>query len=705
SLINIVKFLQRCAMITANKNDLHLHKNAAPQHRRKMRSPLSPSSSERLPPCQLLLKPERVAGWLAQLARSCQKNKCTVCSASVNVMANSVFLVSVWTFMTFVTWSCSGSQLPEGEIWAVLVAGSNGYGNYRHQADVCHAYHVLREHGVPADHIITMMYDDIAYSPENPYPGTIINAVNGSNVYEGVFRDYIGKDVNSTNFLKVITGDAEGLQGVGSGRVLKSGPNDHVFINFVDHGADYLICFPNDTDELYAPDLLKAFMEMSEKEMYAKMVVYIEACESGSLFDNFLSNKLNITAAKRDQDSYACCWDAKVEAYLGDVFSVNWMEDSDSENLEEETLSEQYSVVVKETNTSNPQEFGTLSIGRLPVGQFMGTKQFPKPSKSTIRCGDEVGSPNVPIAVLQRKLEKKIADKSTAEITHLESQIRTLFKNRRSVDHVMEHLLSIAYGSDKEFITQSPYGLQKLHIFANICMEDTESAEKMINAMNAICPLIKVKNGWHACFIIMETDDVVSRESVMTLIHEKDKIEDEIKQMKTILENNNIGMNEPLVDDNGFPRSDIDVYQVRHARHRIICLQNDHKKLMKEIENALHALHAQEQHVNGSSSSGVSTSFEHTEPIGRINFVSPNSPAADAGVLEGDIVVEFGSVNASNFKSLQDIGNIVQHSVGRSIAVRVKREEKFIRLSLTPCQWSGRGLLGCNILPWESVER
>lgn len=24
--------------------------------------------------------------------------------------------------------------------WAVLVAGSNGFWNYRHQADICHAY-------------------------------------------------------------------------------------------------------------------------------------------------------------------------------------------------------------------------------------------------------------------------------------------------------------------------------------------------------------------------------------------------------------------------------------------------------------------------------------------------------------------------------------------------------------------------------------
>ena len=29
-----------------------------------------------------------------------------------------------------------------GQVWAVLVAGSRGWDNYRHQADVCHAYQV-----------------------------------------------------------------------------------------------------------------------------------------------------------------------------------------------------------------------------------------------------------------------------------------------------------------------------------------------------------------------------------------------------------------------------------------------------------------------------------------------------------------------------------------------------------------------------------
>ncbi len=39
-----------------------------------------------------------------------------------------------------------------------------------------------------------------------------------------------------------------------------------------------------------------------------------------------------------------------------------------------------------------------------------------------------------------------------------------------------------------------------------------------------------------------------------------------------------------LVDSEGFPRGDIDVYSVRSARQRVLCLRNDHKHIMKLIE-------------------------------------------------------------------------------------------------------------------------
>lgn len=53
-----------------------------------------------------------------------------------------------------------------GQHWAVIVAGSNGYYNYRHQSDVCHAYQILHKNGVPDSNIVVMMYDDIANNDE-----------------------------------------------------------------------------------------------------------------------------------------------------------------------------------------------------------------------------------------------------------------------------------------------------------------------------------------------------------------------------------------------------------------------------------------------------------------------------------------------------------------------------------------------------------
>lgn len=89
------------------------------------------------------------------------------------------------------------AQKWNASIWALLVAGSNEYYNYRHQADVCHAFHVLKEHGIPESNIIVMMYDDIAHSEDNPTPGVILNQPGGSNVYAGVPKDYTNREVSN----------------------------------------------------------------------------------------------------------------------------------------------------------------------------------------------------------------------------------------------------------------------------------------------------------------------------------------------------------------------------------------------------------------------------------------------------------------------------------------------------------------------------
>ena len=59
--------------------------------------------------------------------------------------------------------------------WAVLVAGSNTWYNYRHQADVFHAYKMLLAKGFDENNIIVIAYDDIANNTRNPFPGKVFN--------------------------------------------------------------------------------------------------------------------------------------------------------------------------------------------------------------------------------------------------------------------------------------------------------------------------------------------------------------------------------------------------------------------------------------------------------------------------------------------------------------------------------------------------
>ena len=265
--------------------------------------------------------------------------------------------------------------------WAVLVAGSNGVWNYRHQADICHAYHVLINRGFAPSNIILFTYDDVAKSYDNPFKGKLFNKPGDNSIdyNAGCVKDYTGELVTPQNFLDVITGNAAALQGKGTGRVLQSGPGDHVFINFADHGAPGLIAFPS--SELYANQLISAFKTMNENQMYKKLVFYLEACESGSMFDGLLDpswNILAVSAANPNESSYAtyCPPDdvvngVEIGSCLGDLFSVNWMEDSDK-LVPGETLSQQIDLIKKTTDLSEVCVYGDTTFLNDPVDAFIG---------------------------------------------------------------------------------------------------------------------------------------------------------------------------------------------------------------------------------------------------------------------------------------------------------------------------------------------
>ncbi|GIX68900.1 legumain [Caerostris extrusa] len=424
-------------------------------------------------------------------------------------------------FFGFLTAVCAFRDIPnfivetpseKGKLWAVLVAGSDTWDNYRHQADVCHSYQILKNHGVPDERIIVMMKDDLAYNEENPTPGVIINHPNGSNVYEGIPKDYTGHDVTPKNFLAVLKGNKKSVAGAGSGKVLGSGPNDHVFIYFADHGAPGLLAFPE--EELTAKELNQTIHYMYEKKKYGKMVIYIEACESGSMFENILSKNLNVyatTAANGEESSYACYFDEKRGTYLGDFYSVNWMEDSDWEVLSNETLHQQFKIVKFETQKSHVQEFGDKKIGQLHVSEFQGRKKahpiiLPKANLDLIRSRD------VPVAILKRKylqtnsvdekvnILKKInkmernrqflsqkTSKVVTEIFHDAKKEEDILNNRYKLRNFdcYDKVRQI-YNEECFQLSKNAYALDYLYILVNLCEKGVPPAQT-IKAMERVC--------------------------------------------------------------------------------------------------------------------------------------------------------------------------------------------------------------------------
>ncbi|KAM6133252.1 legumain isoform 2-T2 [Phoenicopterus ruber ruber] len=279
-----------------------------------------------------------------------------------------------------------------GKHWVVIVAGSNGWYNYRHQADVCHAYQIVHRNGIPDEQIIVMMYDDIADNED--------------------------------------------------------GPKDHVFVYFTDHGAPGLLAFPD--DDLHVKDLNKTIWYMYRHKKYRKMVFYIEACESGSMM-NHLADNINVyatTAANPRESSYACYYDDERQTYLGDWYSVNWMEDSDMEDLRKETLHKQFQLVKKRTNTSHVMQYGNRSISSMKVMQFQGMGKKATPiSLPPVEHYDLTPSPDVPLAIMKRKL---MATNDIYEAKKIAGEMKTHLEVREFIQESMRKIITSVTGSKEQ---------------------------------------------------------------------------------------------------------------------------------------------------------------------------------------------------------------------------------------------------------------
>lgn len=146
-----------------------------------------------------------------------------------------------------------------------------------------------------------------------------------------------------------------------------------------------------------------------------------------------------------------------------------------------------------------------------------------------------------------------------------------------------------------------------------------------------------------------------TRESVRALIIKKDELEVQIRTIEEQLTSSGgPGVRGSLVDSQGFPRNDIDIFAIRRLRNELATLQTDYSELMHSIEIGMAAIFSGEVGPM-ISHKDVPMKSEQVPPkapqvFAMVNSVAMSSPAHEAGLLHGDYIVRFGSATRENHR-------------------------------------------------------
>jgi len=98
-------------------------------------------------------------------------------------------------------------------------------------------------------------------------------------------------------------------------------------------------------------------------------------------------------------------------------------------------------------------------------------------------------------------------------------------------------------------------------------------------------------------------------------------------------------------------------------------------------------------------------------PLASIDIISPHSPASEAGLLLGDLVLSIGDLdnNALN-NNLTPVAALIASKEDQEVEFRVKRMSQtqpstyaVHTIKVVPNKrWGGKGLLGCHLKPLKS---
>ena len=393
--------------------------------------------------------------------------------------------------------------------WAVLMAGSSGYKNYRHQADVFQTYQILKSRGFDPDRTILFAFDDISHDSSNPFPGKVFNIRKHINVRPNPKEiKYSGINVTAENLIRVLTGDKKS-----TGPVLESTKDDDVYIFYNDHGTRGLLCVPHGNGRhITAEDLKQSILIMKKKQMFRKLFIVIEACYSGSVGKvlDGIEDVAIITAANSIQSSYSHGYDEDINSFRTNEFTNSLHRFV--LHYPNATIGQLFNYTKTYVYGSDVFYFGDKKMKNEKISLFLGDSEpldLNFENSVLFESYPTVSSMDTEITYLHEKALRSINPderKKALEILYQEK------KRRNHSKEILSKIIAPFSGQNaKDIASEFPenpkwkcydntieefrskcgdfgeYELKRVSMFAKLCNDHEES--EIINRINKICPV------------------------------------------------------------------------------------------------------------------------------------------------------------------------------------------------------------------------
>lgn len=274
--------------------------------------------------------------------------------------------LQAWDWQTTVMQTFSSDQkdfsYPELQNrWAVVVATSDTWANYRHQADALAMYQLLKRHGYDDSHIVLVMEDNIAYNKNNLHQGEVRVRMDGENLYHDVDVDYKLSSLSINDLREIMMGNSsERLKDV-----ISSTDNDNVIVFWCGHGSSYGELAWGSKGRVAANDMRDILQDMSDAGKFRKMLFSIDACFGGMIGETCkgIPGVLLVSAATSTEESRAAMKDNVMGVWLSNGFTRAFQEQIDEDPSI--SLRDLYYVLARRTVGSHATIYNAENYGNL----------------------------------------------------------------------------------------------------------------------------------------------------------------------------------------------------------------------------------------------------------------------------------------------------------------------------------------------------